>query len=153
MRKTLFILIILSLTILSCKTKKAVVTQETPKATPVEQVAEVKTEEVQKATEPVIEKPIVVKTEEVSVAENEDQSKEGYAFYIIIGSFSVPENAEKYKTQLIDKGFSPVLLNSETGFMRVAVEQTNSENDARGVVMKIRKEYPEHSDVWLLKKK
>jgi cell division septation protein DedD len=152
MKKFLFIAIILSLTIFSCKTKKAV-TKDTPKPTPVEQVNTVKTDDAKDVAEPANDTPIMVKTEQVSVADNEDKSKEGFAFYVIIGSFSKPENAGKFREELKDKGFSPYLLNSETGFTRVAVGQSNSEKDARALVMKIRNEHSEHNDVWLLKKK
>jgi cell division septation protein DedD len=109
--------------------------------------------EVVEAEKQVDDSSIMVKTEEVSVADNEDKSKEGYAFYVIIGSFSKAENAIKYKNELIGKGFNPFLLNSETGFVRVAVGQSNDEKDARTILLKIRGQHPDHKDVWLLKNK
>ena len=153
MRKVFYLIFVVSVLIFACKTAKKVaapapeVVEVTEEVKPVEPVKE------PEVVQPVVTEPIVVKTEEVSVAENEDQSKEGYAFYVIIGSFSKPENAAKFKSQLSDKGFTPLLLNSETGFMRVAVGQSNSETEARSQVLSIRNQYPEHKDVWLLKKK
>jgi len=148
MKKTLMILMAFTFLFFSCKTAKKAATPAVAEKPVVEQVEE----PIAKVEEPKNE-DIVMKTEEVTVAQNEDQSKEGYAFYVIIGSFSKPENAAKFKDQLINKGFSPVLLNSETGFVRVAVDQSNSEQDARSSVMSIRQKFTEHNDVWLLKKK
>jgi hypothetical protein len=150
MKKILFVLLVISVMIISCKTAK--------KAAPVTEIAPIEIIE-DKKIEPVKEvvpednNPIYMKTEEVSIVDDEDLSKEGFAFYVIIGSFSKPENASKFKIQLINKDFSPVLLNSESGFIRVAVDQTNSENEARDQIKIIRNKYPEHKDVWLLKSK
>lgn len=150
MKKILITLLIISAMIFSCKTaKKAAPVTETA---PVEQIDEKVSEPVKEAV-PEDNKPIYMKTEEVSIAEDEDQSKEGFAFYVIIGSFSKPENAGKFKIQLINKDFSPVLLNSESGYTRVAIDQTNSENEARDQIKIIRNKYPEYKDVWLLKKR
>lgn len=153
MKQILFVAIILSMFIFSCKTKKSIYSPETTKSNPIEQTTKAADEEVKIAPEPGYETPIVIKTEDVSLAEDEDQSKGDFAFYVIFGSFSKAENAVKFKAQLATQGFSPVLLKSETGFMRVAVHQTNSENEARNLVLDIRKRFPEHNDAWLLKKK
>jgi cell division protein FtsN len=151
MKKTLMILMAFTFLFFSCKTAKKAATPAVAEEPAIEQIEE----PVVKVEEPKLDDntPIVMKTEEVTVAQNEDQSKEGYAFYVIIGSFSKPENAAKFKDQLIGKGFSPVLLNSETGYVRIAVDQSNSEGDARSSVMSIRQKFTEHNDVWLLKKK
>jgi cell division protein FtsN len=152
MKKIVFFILILSLTIVSCKTKKAATTDR-DEMNPIEKISEEKSEAIDEGSELDNNAPIVVKTEEVSVAQDEDMTKEGFAFYVIMGSFSKPENAMKFKEQLTEKGFSPVVLNSETGFVRVAVDQSNSEQDARSTIIKIRHRFTEHSDVWLLKKK
>jgi hypothetical protein len=150
MKKILFILMVISAMIISCKTaKKVVQPAEEPK---VEKIAE-DTNKEEDVSIPENSTPIYMKTEEVSIAEDEDQSKGGFAFYVIMGSFSKPENAGKFKIQLINKDFVPVLLNSESGYIRVAVEQTNSETDAKKFVWNIRKNYPEYSDAWLLRNK
>jgi cell division protein FtsN len=152
MKKIIFVLLVITTMTISCKTaKKEAPTPVTEKA-PIEKTDDKKTEPVKEVV-PEDNKPIYMKTEEVSIAENEDQSKEGFAYYVIIGSFSKPENAGRFKIQLINKDFSPVLLNSESGYIRVAVDQTNSENEARDQIKIIRNKYPEHKDVWLLKKK
>jgi hypothetical protein len=152
MKKILFIFLVVSAMTFSCKTAKKAIPTPVTEAAPVEKIDDKKAEVVHEVV-PEDNNPIYMKTEEVSVAENEDQSKEGFAYYVIIGSFSKPENAGKFKIQLINKDFSPVLLNSESGYTRVAVDQTNSENEARDQIKIIRNKYPEHKDVWLLKSK
>lgn len=152
MKKILFGLLIISAMIISCKTAKKAIPTPVTVAAPVEKIDD-KSKEPDKVAVPEDNNPIYMKTEEVSIAKDEDQSKGGFAFYVIIGSFSKPENAAKFKTQLISKDFSPVLLNSESGYIRVAVDQTNSEKDARDQIKIIRNKYPEHKDVWLLKSK
>ena len=152
MKRILLFLLILSIAVISCKTKKTV-TKETSYIPPSAQTSQQKPEEATAVPDQGDEDPILVKTENVTVVDNEDQSKEGYAFYVIIGSFSKPENAGKFKEELKGKGFAPYLLKSETGFTRVAIGQSDSEKDARALVMKIRNEHSEYNDVWLLKKK
>ena len=152
MKKILFVLLVISTMTFSCKTAKKAIPIPVTEAAPVEKVDDKKVEEVPVVV-PEDNNPIYMKTEEVSVAENEDQSKEGFAYYVIVGSFSKPENAGKLKIQLINKDFSPVLLNSESGYIRVAIDQTNSEQEARDQIKIIRNKYPEHKDVWLLKSK
>jgi cell division protein FtsN len=152
MKKILLVLLVISAITFSCKTAKKAVPTPVTETVPIENVENKKPEPVKEVV-PEDNNPIYMKTEEVSVAENEDQSKEGFAYYVIIGSFSKPENAGKFKIQLINKDFSPVLLNSESGYTRVAVDQTNSENEARDQIKIIRNKYPEHKDVWLLKSK
>ncbi|HOO83486.1 MAG TPA: SPOR domain-containing protein [Prolixibacteraceae bacterium] len=99
------------------------------------------------------DKPIDVRTESVKVYDQEVESEAGYAFYVIIGSFSKAENAATSKTEMLKKGFNPLILTTESGLYRVSVDQTNSETDARSFIKHIRTQYPEHNDVWLLKKK
>lgn len=152
MKKIFFILVVIAAMIVSCKTAKKAVPPPVTETAPVEQVEEKVPEPVKEAV-PEDNKPIYMKTEEVSIAADEDPSKEGFAFYVVIGSFSKSENAARFKTELMSKNFSPVLLNSESGYIRVAVDQTNSENDARNQIKIIRNKYPEHKDVWLLKSK
>jgi hypothetical protein len=152
MKKILFVLLVVSAIIFSCKTAKKAAPTPVTEAAPIEKIDDNIPEPVKEVV-PEDNNPIYIKTEEVSIAENEDQSKEGFAFYVIVGSFSIPENAGKFKIQLMNKNFSAVLLNSESGYTRVAIDQTNSESEARDLIKIIRNKYPEHKDVWLLKKK
>lgn len=148
MKKIFFIVIILVLSISACKTSKPSIYQP-----PVEQivVAEEPVQEV--VVEEMPELPVVVKTEEVTLVNEENNDDKMFDFYVIIGSFKKQENANKLQEQQISKGYSSVVLKSETGMFRVAVTGTNSEYEARQLIGEIRVKTPEHNDAWLLKKK
>jgi cell division protein FtsN len=75
------------------------------------------------------------------------------SFFVILGSFRVSENANKYKNMLENSGFTPVILLSETGLHRVSVGSFSREADARQRVLQIRGIYPEYHDAWLLIRK
>lgn len=98
-------------------------------------------------------KPIAVRKEQVSFTDqNEQTANAGNTFFIIIGSFGQLDNAKNYRTTLLDEGFTPIILHSETGYYRVCVNSFKSEMEARGKVAEIRQSYPKYSDVWLLAK-
>lgn len=92
---------------------------------------------------------IVVREERVETIESEDPD---FNYYVIIGSFQSLENARNFKTQLIAQGFVPVILRSEIGFYRVSVAAFNDEMATRERISRIRQQYEQYSDVWLLKK-
>lgn len=150
MKKILLILFGIVLGFSSCKTaKKAATSAYEPAVEPV--VVQETKKEVVKEIVPVIEEaPVVVKTEEVTIDKSND--KKLYPFYVIIGSFSMTDNAYKLQDQQISEGIQAVVLKSETGMLRVACLGTDSEATARTKIAEIRKgkEFP---DVWLLKTK
>ncbi|WP_372950488.1 SPOR domain-containing protein [Mariniphaga sp.] len=95
--------------------------------------------------------PVAMRKEQVSFTTQEDKSQnESNNFFVILGSFSQLNNAKNYRETLLNKGFTPIILHSETGYYRVCVNSYQSENDARTRVGQIRQTYPEYSDVWLL---
>ena len=75
------------------------------------------------------------------------------SFFVILGSFSQKENANRFKSQLAQQGFKPFILLSETGNLRICVNSYKEEGAARSRVMSIRTNYPNYSDAWLLIKK
>lgn len=100
------------------------------------------------------EKPVRTQSENFSFARQEDQaSNANKSYFVIIGSFSSNDNANRYKQELIPKGFSPIVLHSETGYYRVCVNSYNDEFEARRRVNQIRNDYPQYADTWLLIKK
>jgi len=76
-----------------------------------------------------------------------------YEFYVIIGSFRSIENARQYNVDLVRKGFTPTILESENGLFRISAGGYNDENAARARIAAIRATYEEHTDVWLLVRK
>lgn len=96
--------------------------------------------------------PISVRRENVTPVQEQDATKvDNNNYFVIIGSFSILENAITYRENLINEGFSPIILQSETaGYYRVCVNSYQNEEDARRRVSLIRQQYPKYFDTWLL---
>ncbi|MFV0521977.1 MAG: SPOR domain-containing protein [Mangrovibacterium sp.] len=75
------------------------------------------------------------------------------SYFVIVGSFSSLANANRYKAELAPKGFSAIVLHSDTGYYRVCVNSYATEQSARVRISQIRSEFPEYADCWLLVKK
>lgn len=109
---------------------------------------ETETKNVEKVTD---EKPIAMRKEQVTFTEQNDRSdNENNTYFVIIGSFGQLDNAKNYRETLLDEGFTPIILHSETGYYRVCVDSFKSETDARSRVSNLRQAFPKYSDVWLL---
>jgi cell division protein FtsN len=97
------------------------------------------------------EKPISIRKEQVSFTDQQDKAQnEGNTYFVILGSFSQLENAKNYRTTLLDEGFTPIILHSETGYYRVCVNSYKNEKEARSRVAQIRQAFDKYADVWLL---
>lgn len=93
-------------------------------------------------------------SESFTFAQKEDAAKyANSSYFVIIGSFSSPENANRYKQELTPQGFNPFILQSETGYYRVCVNSYTDEASARQRVNQIRTDFPKYADTWLLIKK
>jgi cell division protein FtsN len=98
-------------------------------------------------------KPVSMRSESFTMS-SEDQATYGSKnYFVIVGSFSSNENAGRFKQELVQKGFRPIILHSETGYYRVCVDSFNDEAAARSRVQRIRIDYPKYADSWLLIKK
>ncbi|MCY1720800.1 SPOR domain-containing protein [Prolixibacteraceae bacterium Z1-6] len=97
------------------------------------------------------EKPIAVRKEQVSFTNQSEQTANAdNTFFVIIGSFGQLDNAKNYRATLLEEGFTPIILHSETGYYRVCVNSYKKESEARSRVSQIRQGFPKYSDVWLL---
>ncbi len=95
--------------------------------------------------------PVSMRKEQVTFTTQEDKaSNETNNFFVILGSFGELNNAKNYRETLLNKGFTPIILHSETGYYRVCVNSYQVEGEARNRVAQIRNTYPEFSDAWLL---
>jgi cell division protein FtsN len=95
--------------------------------------------------------PISTKKEQVSFTQQEDRTgNETNTFFVIIGSFSQLDNAKNYRETLLNEGFTPIILHSETGYYRVCVNSYKNETEARTRIRDLRQAFPKYSDVWLL---
>lgn len=151
MKKILLIITVSAFVFSNCKTSKYTKSSAYKPAVSNEEVVLPETVKEVKVLPPETDKPIMMKIEEVTIDKSTDLKL--YPYYVIIGSFSVNENAYKLQDQQLNKGVSAVVLKSDSGMLRVASLGTESEQDARKHINQIRKESKEFPDVWLLKTK
>jgi cell division protein FtsN len=98
-------------------------------------------------------KPVSARSEKFTMSEEDQAAYGSKSFFVIVGSFSSNENANKFKQDLTKQNFKPIILHSETGNFRVCVDSFTDEAAARSRVQKIRTEFPKYADSWLLIKK
>jgi cell division protein FtsN len=138
------VLLMIILTAISCKTQKIA-----PKPEPVKSEAVVKP-----SVSPASSASSVTSKEEwITAAKGEASDLGSKRFYIILGSFGVYENAQKFKKQLMAKNFFPGILVNKANLYRVSVNSYDDEATARARVSEIRQKFPEYGDLWLLIKK
>ncbi len=126
------ILLLVVIMTVGCKSKKIA-----PKPEPIK-------------SETVEVKPVTSKEEKVTAASGEAKDFGTKKFYIILGSYAVYENAQKFKKQLMAEDFFPGILVNEAGLYRVSVNSYDDETTARNRVAEIRGKYPKYNDLWLL---
>lgn len=160
MKKLLFGAVALSLLLSGCK-----VFQKLKKSEPVQTQTETKVFSTQPTqttrenpTSDVMyeqaETPVRTQSESFTFAQKDDANKYGSSsYFVIIGSFSSADNANRYKEELTPQGFNPIILHSETGYYRVCVDSYTEEAAARTRVYQIRSDFPKYADTWLLIKK
>ena len=158
MKKILLFVVVLGLAFTACKSKKELA--QSPYTTdPTTQpkvftvpASDTQTQpQAQPQPSPPPSEPVAIRKEQVSFTTQEDKAQnETNNFFVILGSFSQLDNAKNYRETLLNKGFTPIVLHSETGYYRVCVNSYQNEGDARTRVAQIRQTYPEYSDVWLL---
>lgn len=133
--KTFSLIIVCTLLMCSCKSTKKTTQSSSPYQTPYQTVENYNAS----ATD---------RTESVRLVDPSTRTM--YRFYVIIGSFREIENARRYNIDMERKGFTPVILESESGLFRVSVGGYDDERAARARIANIHANYAEHSDVWLL---
>lgn len=135
------ILVLFALMVMSCKTQKIA-----PKPEPI------KSETVVKAA---VDSTQLVKSkvEKVTAANGEAKDLGSKKFYVILGTFGVFENAQKFKKELMSENFFPGVLINEAGLFRVSVNSYDDEAAARNRISEIRQKFPKYNDLWLLIKK
>ncbi|HET6556670.1 MAG TPA: SPOR domain-containing protein [Prolixibacteraceae bacterium] len=98
-------------------------------------------------------KPVSVRSENFTLSAEDQAAYGNKNYFVIVGSFSSNENAGRFKQELSQQGFKPIVLHSETGYYRVCVDSFNDEASARSRVQNIRTQYPKYADSWLLIRK
>ena len=129
--RTFFFIFVCALLVCSCKSTKR--TMQRDSASIVEENSQTE---------------VTVRTESVKPVDQPDRTM--YRYYVIIGSFRVLDNARKQTAEIAKKGFTPEILESETGYYRISVGGFNEESAARSRIAGIRSMHKDHADVWLL---
>ena len=75
-----------------------------------------------------------------------------YNYYIIIGSFSNKENAEKQKVRVNNKGYTSKIIRSDFDHYKVSIFSSLNKQEALDSLNKI-KLLDEFKEAWLLKRK
>jgi cell division protein FtsN len=150
------ILILIVLMNVSCKTQKIAPKPEPVKSESVKSESykpeSVKSETVAKSYGSGSSSSIKGKEERITAAKGEASDLGSKRFYIILGVFSVYENAQRFKKQLAAEDFSPGILVNEKEQYRVCVNSYNDEDAARAKLGEIRQN-SKYSEAWLLIKK
>lgn len=152
MKKAVFLVLVIGIALASCKSsKKAASTAFEPAVQQTTQTAPPKVfqvPEVKEAPAPESDQPISVRKESFTFTQAEDQNQNSY--FIIVGSFSSMDNAKNFRQTLMSEGFTPIIVQSETGYYRVTVDSFTSEAPARARLVQIRQSFPKYNDAWLL---
>ncbi|TVR74012.1 MAG: SPOR domain-containing protein [Marinilabiliales bacterium] len=144
--RILFLLLVFATSLMACRSGRDMAAVDPPPPPPVREPVVVDPE-----PEPEPEPEIPVVEEKFDFEREEDRvTQEVNRYFVILGSFRVHDNANRFKSALEQEGFTPVILLSETGFNRVSVDSYTSETDARQRVMQIRRSFPQYHDSWLL---
>ena len=158
MNRLLLFVVVLGLAFTACKSKKELA--QSPYTTDPSTQPKVFTVPAGNTTAPATPRetpvatsnePVSMRKEQVSFTSQADKAQnETNNFFVILGSFSELNNAKNYRETLLNKGFTPIILHSETGYYRVCVNSYQVEGEARNRVSQIRNTYPEFKDAWLL---
>lgn len=139
-RIAFFVLLSAVLILPACKSKK--MTAVEPRTPPVQEIEQEPDKTKQELSD------IPVRTERFTF-ERQEQAV-AHTYFVIVGSYGNPNNAERARTILSSQGFTPIILKSETGLNRLCVNSYTNEAEARLRVQQIRNTYPEYHDAWLL---
>lgn len=142
--KIILISVMVAIMLLGCKPKKEIVITSNNQI-----IAESDEELTQTEIEEI---PIIIKEENIISAEKLEPVLPEEKYFVIMGSFKVFSNAQKFQEQLRTEGFESQILRNENGLYRLSVYAYKEINEARGKIYFIRKNYPKYNDVWLLKK-
>ncbi len=158
MNRLILIVVVLGLAFTACKSKKELAQSPyttDPSAQPKVFTVPASNTQAQPAPreEPAapVSEPVSMRKEQVSFTTQEDKAQnESNNFFVILGSFGELDNAKNFRETLLNRGFTPIILHSETGYYRVCVNSYQNENEARNRVAQVRNTYPEYKDSWLL---
>lgn len=71
-------------------------------------------------------------------------------YNVIVGSFANETNAINLRNKLNGMGYTSIIMRNENGMNRVSIAGFDEEAPARAELLRIREQYPEYADAWLL---
>jgi cell division septation protein DedD len=147
MKNLTLLLLVVVVSLVGCKTQKIA---PRPQPVPQESAAPAPAPSSSKTTK---SGNVSSKEERFSTAQGETANYGSNKYFVILGSFSVLENAKRLKETLKSEGFNPVILMNESGMYRVCGNNYSDESSARAKIAEVREKYSKYSDIWLLIKK
>ncbi len=91
-------------------------------------------------------KPVVSKEEKVTMTHGDVLKR----YNVIVGSFGDQNNAINLRNKLNEMGYTSIIMRNEAGMSRVSIAGFDEEAPARAELLRIREQYPEFADAWLL---
>ena len=91
-------------------------------------------------------KPVVSREENVTMTHGDVLKR----YNVIVGSFSNVDNALKLQAKLNGMGYRSIIMKNSVGMSRVRIAGFDEEASAREELLKVREQYPEFADAWLL---
>ena len=91
-------------------------------------------------------KPVVSREENVTMTHGDVLKR----YNVIVGSFSNVDNALKLQAKLNGMGYRSIIMKNSAGMSRVSIAGFDEEEAAREELLKVREQYPEFADAWLL---
>lgn len=141
--KTLIYLFVVAMVFTGCKTNRGYTSsvQRNAETTPVEEVV------TQEEEETVVEEKVPVRSEEVKLTHGTEMMK----YCVILGSFVNEQYAVDLRNNLMEMGFTKsCIMQNNQGMYRVAAVCFSNEAQARAELIKIRHQYSQYADAWLL---
>lgn len=143
-----FFVAVISLTMMSCKSKQIVteIKSATEPATTTVQVTEAPKPVTQVSTQ-----PEVTRSESFKLASGETNSAAmNKKYHVQVGAFSNHTNATNLRAKLVAEGNNALVVENENGMLRVIIASFDVYSDARAKIDQIRATYP---DAWVLVQK
>lgn len=140
--------ILLAFITVSCGTNKRVYAppfeEEETESVVVKENVQTTTQNPTKKTENT--KPVVSREENVTMTHGDVLKR----YNVIVGSFSNVDNAVKLQAKLNGMGYHSIIMKNNAGMSRVSIAGFDEEGAAREELLKVREQYPEFADAWLL---
>lgn len=149
--RVLFLVAITATTLVSCKSKQKI-TEIPGAAVPATTVnVPAETQTVQQAPVTTNTQPEQTRSESFKLASGETNTNAmNMKYHVVVGAFSNHNNARNLRAKLVNEGNNALMVENETGMLRVIIASYNDYTEARAKIDQIRSTY---NDAWVLVQK